>query len=57
MLRGQRIMVYTDHKILIQKALGVTSNQVYRWRLLLEEYDPNRVHIKDIHNTVANAIS
>ena len=29
----------------------------YRWRLLLEEYGPEIVHIKGIHNTVANAIS
>ncbi len=57
MLWGQRIMVYMDHKNLIQEALGLTSDQVYRWRLLLEEYGPNIVHIKGIHNTVANAIS
>ena len=57
MLWGQRIMVYMDHKNLIQEALGLTSNRVYRWRLLLEEYGPNIVHIKGIHNTVANAIS
>ncbi len=57
MLWGQRITVYTDHKNLIQEALGLTSNHVYQWRLLLEEYIPNIVHIKGIHNTVANAIS
>ena len=57
MLWGQRIMVYTDHKNLIQEALGLTSDQVYRQRLLLEEYGPNIVHIKGIHNIVANAIS
>jgi hypothetical protein len=29
---------------------------VYCWRLLLEEYAPKIVHIKGIHNTVADAI-
>jgi hypothetical protein len=57
MLWGQQIKVYTDHKILIRDALGLTSNRVYRWRLLLEEYAPEIVCIKGIHNTVADAIS
>ena len=57
MLWGQRLKVYTDHKNLIQDALGLTSDHVYRWRLLLEEYGPEVMHIKGIHNTVANAIS
>jgi hypothetical protein len=57
MLWGQRIKVYTDHKNLIQDALGLTSDRVYRWRLLLEEYGPEVVYIKGIHNTVADAIS
>jgi hypothetical protein len=30
---------------------------VYRWRLLLEEYAPDIVYIKGIHNTVVDAIS
>eukprot|EP00804_Cyclotella_cryptica_P020838 CCRYP_011449-RA/>CCRYP_011449-RA protein AED:0.36 eAED:0.63 QI:0/0/0/1/0/0.33/3/0/453 len=57
MLWGQQITVYTDHKNLMQDALGLTSDRVYRWRLLLEEYGPTIVYIKGIHNTVANAIS
>ena len=57
MLWGQRLKVYTDHKNLIQDALGLTSDRVYRWRLILEEYGPDVVHIKGIHNTVADAIS
>jgi hypothetical protein len=40
MLWGQSIVVYTDHKNLIQATLGLTSDRVYRWRLLLEEYGP-----------------
>jgi hypothetical protein len=57
MLWGQDIKVYTDHKNLIRDALGFTSDRVYRWRLLLEEYAPEIIYIKGIHNTVADAIS
>ena len=57
MLWGQKIIVYTDHKNLIQDALGLTSDRVYRWRLLLEEYGPEIRYIKGIDNTVADALS
>jgi hypothetical protein len=57
MLWGHKIKVYTDHKSLIQDILGLTSDRVYRWWLLLEEYGPEIIHIKGIHNTVADAIS
>eukprot|EP00804_Cyclotella_cryptica_P006700 CCRYP_008641-RA/>CCRYP_008641-RA protein AED:0.32 eAED:0.30 QI:0/-1/0/1/-1/1/1/0/549 len=57
MLWSQPIVVYTDHKNLMQDALGLTCDRVYRWRLLLEEYGPEIVYIKGIHNTVADAIS
>eukprot|EP00804_Cyclotella_cryptica_P020477 CCRYP_019793-RB/>CCRYP_019793-RB protein AED:0.03 eAED:0.02 QI:0/0/0/1/0/0/2/0/728 len=57
MLWGQQITVYTDHKNLMQDALGLTCDRVYRWRLFLEEYGSNVVYIKGIHNTVADAIS
>jgi len=57
MLWGQRIVVYTDHKNLTRDALGLTSDRVYRWRLILEEYGPEIVYIKGMHNTVADAIS
>ncbi len=55
-LWGQDIKVYTDHKNLTRDALGLTSDRVYRWWLLLEEYAPKIVFIKGIHNTVADAI-
>ena len=57
MLWGQPIKVFTDHKNLTRDALGLTSDRVYRWRLLLEEYAPDIVYIKGVHNTVADAIS
>ena len=57
MLWGQCIKVYTDHKNLTQDALGLTSDRVHWWRLILEEYGLEIVYIKGIHNTVADAIS
>jgi hypothetical protein len=54
---GQSIKVYTDHKNLTREALGLTSDRVHQWRLLLDEYAPKIVYIKGIHNTVADAIS
>jgi hypothetical protein len=57
MLWGQRINVYTDHKNLTRDGLGLMSNRVTRWRILLEEYAPEIIYIKGINNTVADAIS
>jgi hypothetical protein len=56
MLWGQDIKVYTDHKNLTRDALGLTSDRVYHWRLLLEEYASEIIHTKGIHYTVADAI-
>ncbi len=49
MLWGQDIKVFTDHKNLTRDALGLTSNRVYHWQLLLEEYAPKIIYIKGIH--------
>jgi hypothetical protein len=57
MLWGQNIKVFTDHANLMRDALGLTSDQVYQWRLLLEEYRPKIVYSKGIHNTVADTVS
>ncbi len=57
MLWGQTIKVYTDDKNLTQDALGSTTDRVYRWQLLLEEFAPVIVYIKGIHNAVMDAIS
>eukprot|EP00804_Cyclotella_cryptica_P030329 CCRYP_011854-RA/>CCRYP_011854-RA protein AED:0.30 eAED:0.58 QI:0/-1/0/1/-1/1/1/0/319 len=57
MLWVQPIVVYTDHKNLMQDALGLTCEKVYRWCLLLKECGPEIVYIKGIHNTVVDAIS
>ncbi len=45
MLWGQTIKVYTDHKNLTQDALGLTSDRVYCWRLLLKEFALEIVYI------------
>ena len=57
MLWGQRIKVWTDHKKIIQDALGLTSDLVYRWRLLLEEYGPDIEYIKGVKYMVADDVS
>ncbi len=57
MLWEQWINVYTNHKNLTRDGLGLTSDGVTRWRILLEEYAPEIIYIKGIHNTVAHAIS
>jgi hypothetical protein len=57
MLWGQRTNVYTDHKNLTRDGLGLTSDRVARWRILSEEYAPEIIYIKRIHNTVAEVIS
>ncbi len=56
MLRGQQIKVFTDHANLMSDALGLTLDQVYHRRLLLEEYGLKIVYIKGIHNTVADVV-
>jgi hypothetical protein len=57
MLWDQQIKVFTDHANLMRDALGLTLDQVYRWRLLLEEYGPEIIYIKGLHNTMADAVS
>ena len=57
MMSGQRIKIYTDHQNLVQDALGFTSDRLYCWRLILEEYGPEIIYIKGVHNTLADAIS
>ncbi len=57
MLWGQNIKVFTDHANIMRDALGLTSDRVYQWRLVLEKYRPEILYIKGIHYTVADAVS
>ncbi len=41
----------------MRDALGLALDQVYQWRLLLEEYGPKIVYVKGIHNTIVDTIS
>ena len=65
MLFGQKLKIYTDHKNLTRDALGSTSDRVYRWRLLLEEYGPEilymfkldgKDHRKSIHRMLLSRV-
>ena len=57
MLWGQGITVYKDHKNLEKEGLGTSSDRVYQWALLLEEFAPRIEYIKGTNNLVADAIS
>ena len=57
MLWGQRLKVHTDHKNLVRDACGSSSERVYRWHLILEEFGPEILYIKGEDNIVADAIS
>jgi transposase InsO family protein len=54
-LLGQKIIVHTDHKNIVYGNLS--NDRIVRWRLLLEEYGPEYVHIAGKDNIVADALS
>jgi hypothetical protein len=54
---GPKQKVFTDHANLMRDALGLTSDRVYQWRLLLDEYGPKIIYTKGIHNTIVDAVS
>ena len=53
-LLGQQIKMYKDHKNLICKTFN--TERVMRWRLILEEYDPELIYIQGSINTAADAL-
>ncbi len=55
-LWGQLIKVFIDHKNLTGDTLGLTSDRVYQWRLLLEEYALKIIYIEGIHSTVVDTV-
>jgi hypothetical protein len=54
-LLGRLINVYTDHKNLSFN--NFTSDQVRRWRLIIEEYGPRIVYLPGSNNIIADALS
>ena len=54
-LLGQQIIVFTDHKNLTCKHFNI--ERVMRWRLIIEEYNPEIRYIKGTKNIVADALS
>ena len=54
-LLGQKLVVHTDHKNIIYGNL--TNDRIARWRLLLEEFGPEYVHVAGKENVVADALS
>ena len=54
-LLGQRIRIYTDHKNLTYK--NFNTERVMRWRLILEEYNPELNYTKGTTNIIADALS
>ncbi len=54
---GARLKSLYRSQNLTRDALGLTSDRVYHWQLLLVEYAPEIIYIKGIHKTVADAIS
>ena len=54
-LLGQKLVAHTDHKNIIYGNL--TNDRIARWRLLLEEFGPEYVHVAGEDNVVADALS
>ena len=54
-LLGQQLKVYTDHKNLTYK--NFNTERVMRWRLIIEEFNPELIYIKGERNIVADALS
>jgi hypothetical protein len=54
-LLGQKVIVHTDHLHILYGKLS--DDRITRWRLLLEEYGPEYVHIAGENNIVADALS
>jgi hypothetical protein len=50
-LLGEQVIVHTDHLNILYGKLS-NNDRITRWRLLLEEYGPNYVHIAGKNNIV-----
>jgi hypothetical protein len=54
-LRGQDVTVHTDHLNLLYS--DMPSQRMIRWRLLMEEFHPQVVHVAGKDNDAADALS
>jgi hypothetical protein len=54
-LLGQKLVVHTDHMNIVYGNLS--NDRIARWRLLLEEFGAEFVHVKGKDNVVADALS
>jgi len=54
-LRGQQLIVYTDHLNLLYN--NMPTQRMVRWRLLLEEFNPIVKHVAGEKNDAADALS
>ena len=54
---GYPVKVFSDHKNLVYAATVSESQRVMRWRMILEEYGPEIIHIKGDENAAADALS
>ena len=56
MYGDQKTKLHIDQKNLVPDTLGMSSDRIYRWRLILEEYSLEIICIKGIDDTVAAAL-
>jgi hypothetical protein len=54
-LLGQKLVVHTDHLNLLYRKMA--SDRIVRWRVMLEEYGPQFLHVKGEENVVADTLS
>jgi len=57
-LLGQKIIIYTDHQNLIAKNCTIErAGRIVRWRILIEEFDPQLKYIPGLKNIVADSLT
>ena len=57
LLLGAKIYIHTDHKNLTHSMTNFTTQRVLRWRLLLEEFNPDFIYLPGPKNVIADALS
>ena len=55
MIFGYPIIVHTDHKNLTYQ--NFNTERVMQWHLVIEEYGPELIYVKQIKKNVAGALS